>query len=50
MAKKTLGKLPREAIRMLELPRVAPEIIEGFRQEGPAPSEANVHVYDFFTK
>ena len=31
MAKKTLGKLPREAIRMLELPRVAPEIIEGFR-------------------
>jgi hypothetical protein len=31
MAKKTLGKLPREAIRMLDLPRVAPEIIDGFR-------------------
>ncbi len=31
MPKTTLGKLPREAIRMLELPRVAPEILEGFR-------------------
>ena len=31
MAKTTLGKLPRDAIRMLELPRVAPGIIGGFR-------------------
>ena len=31
MPKTTLGKLPREAIRMLELPRVAPDILEGFR-------------------
>ena len=31
MAKSTLGKLPREAIRMLELPRLAPCIIEEFR-------------------
>jgi regulator of RNase E activity RraA len=29
--KTTLGKLPREAIRMLEIPRVAPEILDGFR-------------------
>ena len=31
MPKTTLGKLPREAIRMLELPRVAPDVLEGFR-------------------
>ena len=31
MPKTTLGKLPREAIRMLEIPRVAPEILDGFR-------------------
>ena len=31
MPKQTLGKLPREAIRMLEIPRVAPEILDGFR-------------------
>ncbi len=32
MPKTTLGKLPREAIRMLELPRVAPEILDGLRR------------------
>lgn len=31
MPKTTLGKLPREAIRMLELPVTAPEILDGFR-------------------
>jgi len=31
MPKQTLGKLPHEAIRMLEIPRVAPEILDGFR-------------------
>jgi len=31
MAKTPLGKLPRDAIRMLELPRIAPEILDGFR-------------------
>ncbi len=31
MPKKTLGKLPSEAIRILELPRIAPEILDGFR-------------------
>ena len=31
MPKTTLGKLPREAIRMLEIPRVAPEILAGLR-------------------
>ncbi len=30
-AKQTLGKLPREAIRLLELPRLPTEIVEGFR-------------------
>jgi 4-hydroxy-4-methyl-2-oxoglutarate aldolase len=32
MSKQTLGKLPSESIRLLELPRLAPEILEGFRQ------------------
>jgi regulator of RNase E activity RraA len=32
MAKTTLGKLPREAIRLLELPRLPPDILDGFRQ------------------
>ena len=32
MPKNTLGKLPREAIRLLELPRIAPEILDGFRK------------------
>lgn len=31
MAKSTLGKLPRDAIRMLELPRIAPGILDGLR-------------------
>lgn len=31
MPKTPIGKLPREAIRMLELPRLAPEIIASFR-------------------
>jgi len=31
MPKTPIGKLPREAIRTLELPRLAPEIVEGFR-------------------
>ena len=31
MPKTTLGRLPREAIRMLELPRLAPEILDGLR-------------------
>ena len=31
MPKSPIGKLPRDAIRMLELPRLAPEIVEGFR-------------------
>ena len=30
--KTTLGRLPREAIRMLELPRLPQDIIDGFRQ------------------
>ncbi len=29
--KKTLGKLPRDAIRMLELPRVPQDLIEGYK-------------------
>ena len=29
--KKTLGKLPRDAIRMLELPRLPSDVIDGFR-------------------
>lgn len=29
--KTTLGRLPREAIRMLEIPRCAPEVIEGYQ-------------------
>jgi len=31
MTKSTLGRLPREAIRLLELPRVSADILEGFR-------------------
>ena len=31
MAKSTLGKLPREAIRLLELPRLPQDIIDGFK-------------------
>ncbi|MCW5604523.1 MAG: RraA family protein [Burkholderiales bacterium] len=31
MPKTTLGKLPRDAIRMLELPRLAPSILDGFK-------------------
>ena len=31
MPKSTLGKLPRDAIRLLELPRVAPAILDGLR-------------------
>jgi len=31
MAKTTLGKLPRDAIRMLELPRLPREVIEGYK-------------------
>ena len=31
MAKTPLGKIPREAIRMLELPRLPKDIIEGFK-------------------
>ena len=31
MAKTTLGRLPREAIRLLELPRLPRDIIEGFK-------------------
>jgi 4-hydroxy-4-methyl-2-oxoglutarate aldolase len=31
MAKTTLGKIPREAIRMLELPRLPKDIVEGFK-------------------
>ena len=29
--KKLIGKLPRDAIRMLELPRLSSEIVEGFK-------------------
>src|SRR3954471_15099425 len=29
--KKTLGKLPREAIRLTELPRLPADVIEGFK-------------------
>ncbi len=29
--KKLIGRLPREAVRRLELPRLAPEIVDGFR-------------------
>ena len=29
--KKTLGKLPRDAIRLLELPRLPAEIVDGFK-------------------
>src|SRR5215210_1120320 len=29
--KKTLGRLPREAIRMLDIPRVPQEVLEGFK-------------------
>ena len=31
MAKTTLGRLPREAIRLLELPRLPRDIVEGFK-------------------
>jgi len=31
MPRQTLGKLPSESIRLLELPRLAPEILEGYR-------------------
>jgi regulator of RNase E activity RraA len=31
MAKTTLGKLPRDAIRMLELPRLPQDVIDGFK-------------------
>jgi len=31
LAKTTLGRLPREAIRLLELPRLPQDIIEGFK-------------------
>ena len=31
MAKKTLGKLPQDAIRLTELPRPSKDIIEGFK-------------------
>ena len=31
MAKTTLGKLPREAIRLLELPRLSRDVVEGFK-------------------
>lgn len=30
--KKTLGRLPREAIRMLELPRLPADVLEGYRK------------------
>lgn len=32
MTKKTLGKLPPEAIRLLELPRLGSDLVEGFRK------------------
>jgi len=32
MPKTTLGRLPREAIRMLELPRLPQDILEGYRR------------------
>ena len=32
MSKTPIGKLPREAIRMLELPRLPRDIVDGFRQ------------------
>jgi len=32
MAKTTLGKLPREAIRLMELPRLPQDILEGYRR------------------
>lgn len=32
MAKTPLGRLPREAIRMLELPRLPPDMLEGYRR------------------
>jgi regulator of RNase E activity RraA len=32
MAKTTLGRLPREAIRMLDLPRLPQDILEGYRR------------------
>lgn len=32
MPKTPIGKLPREAIRMLELPRLAQDVVEGYRQ------------------
>jgi regulator of RNase E activity RraA len=32
MPKQTLGKLPREAIRLLDIPRVSTDILDGFRQ------------------
>ena len=31
-AKQPIGKLPRDAIRMLELPRLPRDIVEGFKQ------------------
>src|SRR5690242_22160 len=31
MPKQTLGKLPRDAIRMLELPRLPRDVVEGFK-------------------
>lgn len=32
MAKTPLGRLPREAIRMLDLPRLPPDMLEGYRR------------------
>ncbi len=32
MAKTTLGRLPREAIRLLELPRLPQDLLEGCRR------------------
>src|SRR3954471_263498 len=34
MAKRPLGKLPPDAFGMLEIPRLAPEVLEGFRLLG----------------
>ena len=31
MPKSTIGKIPREAIRLLELPRPPKDIIDGFK-------------------
>lgn len=32
MAKTPLGRLPREAIRMLDLPRLPQDLLEGYRR------------------